>query len=87
MAALHDAKRTLNNRGGGGGGGGRSSVSSISDVSSIAGSVASKVKLRNYYYIQGGSKRIVIGCVNLPPQPGCGITEPRTSLFDHPCKL
>ena len=45
LAALHDAKRTLNNRGGGGGGGGRSSVSSISDVSSIAGSVASKVKL------------------------------------------
>ena len=42
LAALHDTKRTLNNRGGGGGG--RSSVSSISDVSSIAGSVASKVK-------------------------------------------
>ena len=79
LAALHDAKRTLNNRGGGGGG--RSSVSSISDVSSIAGSVASKVKLRNYYYIQGGSKRIVIGCVNLPPQPGCGITEPVGQAF------
>ena len=39
LAALHDTKRTLNNRGAG------SSVSSISDVSSIAGSVASKVKL------------------------------------------
>ena len=45
LATLHDAKRTLNSRGGGrgGGGGGTSSVSSISDVSSIAGSVASKV--------------------------------------------
>ena len=43
LAALHDTKRTLNNRGGGGGGG-RSSVSSVSDVSSVAGSVASKVK-------------------------------------------
>ena len=43
LAALHDTKRTLNNRGVGSGGG-RSSVSSISDVSSIAGSVASKVK-------------------------------------------
>ena len=42
LATLHDAKRTLNSRGGRGGGG-TSSVSSISDVSSIAGSVASKV--------------------------------------------
>ena len=40
LAALHDTKRTLNSRGGGG----RSSVSSVSDVSSVAGSVASKVK-------------------------------------------
>ena len=50
LAALHDTKRTLNSRGGG-----RSSVSSVSDVSSVAGSVASKVK-----YLWSG---FFIGCV------------------------
>ena len=44
LAALHDTKHVLNSRAGGGG---RSS-SSVSDVSSVAGSAASKVNSSDF---------------------------------------
>ena len=36
--------------------------------------------------LKGWAKRWALGCVNSPPWPVGGITQPRSHLFDHPCK-